>query len=324
MESRASVIYVDQQASGKNDGTSWEDAFTDLSIALALVDSFSEVWVAKGKYLAGNVRSSSFVLPGGVSILGGFAGGEINSSERDFSTNETILSGDIGVTENNTDNSFHVVVPLNGSVLDGFIIEDGNATENYSDDRGKGAGLWAEKLNLKFVTVNLETSITGRWCSLVEEVNATFSNCNFSFNQTGGTGSAGAIWSKDSRVTIESSTLFSNKASYWGGALRLDDGNLSLNHCTFYSNESRVSNGGGAIYQNSGDFNISLCLNQNQSTYQGGAILIDGAEGSISDTNFTGNLNSGSNGGGPCLLKIVRQLCCSRFLSNTTNANNHK
>ena len=133
--SRASVIYVDEQASGKNDGTSWEDAFNDLSIALALVDSFSEVWVAKGKYLAGNVRSSSFVLPGGVSILGGFAGGEINSSERDFSTNETILSGDIGVTENNTDNSFHVVVPLNGSVLDGFIIEDGNATENYSDDR---------------------------------------------------------------------------------------------------------------------------------------------------------------------------------------------
>ena len=325
--SRASVIYVDEQASGKNDGTSWEDAFNDLSIALALVDSFSEVWVAKGKYLAGNVRSSSFVLPGGVSILGGFAGGEINSSERDFSTNETILSGDIGVTENNTDNSFHVVVPLNGSVLDGFIIEDGNATENYSDDRGKGAGLWAEKVGFEIRNCEFRNNwaLQGGGAVWLSEVNATFSNCNFSFNQTGGTGSAGAIWSKDSRVTIESSTLFSNKASYWGGALRIDDGNLSLNHCTFYSNESSVSNGGGAIYQNSGDFNILLCsFNQNQSTYQGGAILIDGAEGSISDTNFTGNLNSGSNGGGALFIENSSPIITrSRFLSNTTNANNH-
>ena len=28
------------------------------------------------------------------------------------------------------------------SVLDGFAIEDGNASENFTDERGVGGGLW--------------------------------------------------------------------------------------------------------------------------------------------------------------------------------------
>ena len=44
-----------------------------------------------------------------------------------------------------------------------------------------------------------------------------FLDCNFSFNATGGTGSAGAVWAVDSNLTIQSSFLFANYASYWGG-----------------------------------------------------------------------------------------------------------
>ena len=70
--------------------------------------------------MPGNVRSA-FLLPTGVTVLGGFSGSEINSSDRDFFQNETILSGDIGVSDDSTDNSFHVVIPMYGSLLiDGY------------------------------------------------------------------------------------------------------------------------------------------------------------------------------------------------------------
>ncbi len=323
--SRSSVVYVDQQATGKNDGSSWSDAFSDLTTALATVDSFSEVWVAKGTYLPGRVRSASFVLPGGVLILGGFAGGETSSSARDFSKNETILSGDLGMKGNSADNSYHVLVPLDGALLDGFIIEDGNATENFSDDRGKGGALWAE--NVAFQISNCE--FRNNWARQggggiwVNEVNATFENCRFTTNSTCQTGSGGAVWSIDSNLTLTSCNLTSNKSGHWGGALRIDNGNLSLKNCSLLSNESMTSNGGGAIYQNAGTFSISSSsLSQNKSTYQGGAILIRDANGSVTDSNFTDNQNSISNGGGALFIENSSpELRNCNFIRNKTEAN---
>ena len=46
-----------------NNGTSWDDAFTSLSEALVVTEPITEVWVAKGTYYPGDIRSSSFVLP---------------------------------------------------------------------------------------------------------------------------------------------------------------------------------------------------------------------------------------------------------------------
>ena len=47
------VLYVDTDASGSNDGTSWTDAFVSLQDALYrsdLCDNVSEIWVADGTY----------------------------------------------------------------------------------------------------------------------------------------------------------------------------------------------------------------------------------------------------------------------------------
>ena len=93
-------------------------------------------------------------------MYGGFAGNEVTRESRDFDMNPVILSGDFGIQNNNTDNAFHVVVPSQGSVIDGFTITGGNASENFSnDDRGKGAGLWADSAtftvsNCKFISNN--------------------------------------------------------------------------------------------------------------------------------------------------------------------------
>ena len=108
---------------------------------------FDEVWVASGTYSPGRFSEVIFFLfPPNVSIYGGFSGSEHSRQERNSTTNQTILSGDIGDINDGSDNTFHVVVPSNGSHLEGFIVQDGNASENYSDYGEKG-GLYANGVN---------------------------------------------------------------------------------------------------------------------------------------------------------------------------------
>ncbi len=43
-------IYVNQNATGVNNGTSWTDAFTDLQPALAAATTGTQIYIAKGTY----------------------------------------------------------------------------------------------------------------------------------------------------------------------------------------------------------------------------------------------------------------------------------
>jgi predicted outer membrane repeat protein len=324
---RKSVVYVNHQSTGLNDGTNWNNAYTDLSDALELADSFTEIWVAQGTYRPSSVRSGSFVLPGSVTVMGGFKGDESTSGERDTSLNPTILSGDIGVVDDSIDNSFHVVIPLEGSVLDGFIIEDGNATENFTDDRGVGAGLWAEGSDFTIRNCQFRNNwaFQGGGAIWTKDSNATFSNCTFLSNSSGSTGSGGAIWVSDSNLTLTSCTLTQNKAAFWGGAIRADTSTLSIDKSSLLENQSYVSNGGGSIYQNGGSFSIvSTSFSSNQSIHEGGAILIEDTNGTILDSNFTNNHNSEYNGGGALFIENSSPTISNcKFTGNKTDANNY-
>ena len=68
----AKVIYVNRDASGIINGTSWTNAFISLHIALNAAVSGDQIWVAKGVYYA----STPFMLKGGVGVYGGFTGTE--------------------------------------------------------------------------------------------------------------------------------------------------------------------------------------------------------------------------------------------------------
>ena len=141
--------------------------------------------MAEGTYLPGEIRSSFFLLPPNIGVYGGFSGSETSRDQRDTSAHLTILSGDIGTSNDNSDNCFHVVVPSNGSSLDGFRITGGYANKNYSDDdRGKGAGLWADEVNFSVNDCNFTNNITYQGGSGVYlyDSNATFENCVFTEN----------------------------------------------------------------------------------------------------------------------------------------------
>jgi len=139
------IIYVNDDANGANDGTSWTDAYTDLQSALATSIYSDQIWVAGGIYKPGPMRSHSFQMKNGVGIYGGFAGNEdpnlFDPADRDFSTNETILSGDIGAVGNNTDNSYHVIYNQQETTLDSSAILDGfTITGGYAYGSGYDFG----------------------------------------------------------------------------------------------------------------------------------------------------------------------------------------
>jgi autotransporter family porin len=127
-----SIIYVDKAAVGANSGSSWENAYTELQTALATAVGGDQIWVAKGTYypavyVGPTSRNVSFQLVKYLELYGGFSGGELSLGERDWETNPTILSGNIGSLATNTDNTKNVVRGADFAVLDGFTIEDGNS-----------------------------------------------------------------------------------------------------------------------------------------------------------------------------------------------------
>ena len=136
--------YVDQLAFGQNNGQSWTDAFHDLHDALALAEAGDEIWVAKGTYRAsasGN-RSASFQLLSGVRLYGGFAGTELDLSERDWTNTPTALDGDIGQPGDSTDNTYNLLYlyrPDSLTLVDGFTFRYAVANDSLASAGEPGA-----------------------------------------------------------------------------------------------------------------------------------------------------------------------------------------
>lgn len=146
---QARRLYVDAYATGANNGASWEDAFTDLHSALFAAQPGDCVWVALGTYKPADSynREVSFNLKGGVKLYGGFAGVETALEQRNWERYKTTLSGDIGLPNDESDNSYSILyieTTDSETVVDGFTFTGGNAN-NYDPfisrySRGKCGG----------------------------------------------------------------------------------------------------------------------------------------------------------------------------------------
>ncbi|MCY7350129.1 MAG: hypothetical protein LH606_05620, partial [Cytophagaceae bacterium] len=263
-----STAYVNAAVGSSGDGSGWGTAFKTLQEALAAANTcpnITQIWVAKGTYYpdegpgqTNNARTSSFSMKNGVAIYGGFAGNEaanFDLSLRNFSTNPTILSGDIdGVPDvvtgsgsslsitGNAGNAIHVIFNQSGltnsAILDGFTVSGGNANGTSPNNRGGGM------LN--------DGSGTGNFCS------PTLRNCIFLHNNASFAG--GGVYNRGVGANTatdigESSPLFSNctftaNNSIYGGAIYQDgSGSTSYTNCVFTYN--RASYGGAIAYSTS-------------------------------------------------------------------------
>ena len=151
-----SQTFVKHDATGNNDGSSWDNAFTSLDNALQSSNSGDQIWVAAGTYKPGGSTPSvdtSFSFPHDLELYGGFTGTETLFSERDWTANETILSGDHdgndtpnNFQDNRTDNSKHVMwltdTVTTASVIDGFTFRNGNTEPSTgAGDNRRGGGI---------------------------------------------------------------------------------------------------------------------------------------------------------------------------------------
>ena len=131
---------------GTGNGSSWSAA-ADLHGALADAPPGTALWLAAGTYRtsdSGN-RATSFVIPSGVSVLGGFRGDESDAAARRPRQHVVTLSGEIGAPERQ-DNAYTVVRLTDAdatTLLDGVTIAGAyaNGAGPVADARRAGGGV---------------------------------------------------------------------------------------------------------------------------------------------------------------------------------------
>lgn len=297
--SPAAVRYVSAAATGANDGSSWVDASVYLQDALGAATAGDTLWVASGTYYpdegAGQTpdnRASTFTIPDGVAVLGGFAVGETAVGQRNWVDNVTTLSGAIDGNADTAGNAWHVVT-LNEvgeqTVLDGLTISGGNANgSSYWEYFGGGVLCYSEG--------------AGKRCD------PRIANCVFTAN-SGRYGGGLALQCNTSAVgapTLSNCRFEGNSAEHGGGLLIRNNsgtGSPILTDCTIIGNTAQVG-GGMHNYTHGGTSNALLTrciINSNTAGNIGGGLYNNGHNGGVSNpslTDCTISGNSAGSGGG--------------------------
>ncbi|HEX5837368.1 MAG TPA: choice-of-anchor Q domain-containing protein, partial [Anaerolineales bacterium] len=242
--------------------------------------SGDEIWVATGVYkpTSGTDRSVSFVLKNGVAVYGGFAGTEILRDQRDLALNPTILSGDIGILYDNSDNSYHVVVGSNTdntTVLDNFLITGGNANA-YPHD--KGGGIYNDRGSPTIMAVSIERNY------------ATFGGGMYNGDTQNG------MTSQGSHPILVNVNFISNSAVEGGGMENQFSSSPSITNAWFYANTAIRSGGGMLNMYNSSPTLTRTDFVENLAA-AGGGMANDQSSPSLTDVTFRRNSASAYGGG---------------------------
>ena len=293
-----SVVYVNDSASGMNNGTSWTDAYNSLQSALSSAVSGVEIWVAEGDYKPGTSRSNTFQLKNGVAIFGGFPEVGGTKDNRDPEQYPTSLNGDIGVITNPADNSFHVVTgsgTFSSTIMDGFIIKNGRADDDVEpNDRGAGMILLDGHpilRNLKFET-NYAKNGAGVY-GLYS--NVRMENIMFINNQAVFYGGGAHFW--QSVPWIIKTTFLRNQAGTDGGGINFDGSISELINNRFYGNRSGANGGGINSYNSTIKVTNTLLIGNTAGGNYGGGIFSNSSTVTLTNSGLNANESAQFGGG---------------------------
>ena len=244
--------YVDSSAGGTNDGSSWVNAYDSLYKAFDKAVSGDTVLVAEGTYkVSQNAdRTACFRMPSGVVLMGGYLSG---GGGRDIWGHPTILSGDIGVQGDLTDNTYHVLYLYQTSpatVIDGIFITGGYA--DGSGDDGSGGGIYVQTHSSRYYGVTIIR------CRIYDNYAITGGGVNI-----------------DQKGEIYYSKIENNRAASYGGGLSIHDDGRAYN--TVIRNNYAGTGGGGVSI---GGFNsapgLFNCIISNNETAGEGSGIYQG------------------------------------------------
>jgi predicted outer membrane repeat protein len=295
----AKIIFVDCNAVGASNGTSWTDAYNYLQDALALAVGGCEIRVASGTYKPDNGagqtpgdREATFQLIDGVVLYGGYAGvNEPDPNARDVELYETVLSGDLASNDgpefaNNGENSYHVVTGSGTdgtAVLDGFTVTAGNADGSYPDNCGGGMYTSFGSPRVTNCAFSGNSASAGWLCGgggMANEFNSnpTLDNCSFNGN----------------------TVISTDELSGGGGMFNYGNSNPLLTHCTFSEN-TVISiyewTGGGGMYNYSSSPPVTNCTFGENSANNGGGIVNVYSSPTVTSCMFIGNFVFYAGGG---------------------------
>jgi len=239
------IFFVDASSAGLNNGTSWANAFTGLQDALSASAKGQQIWIADGTYkpTAGVNRSISFELKGGVPVYGGFAGTESTITERNYQSNLTILSGNIGNLGIDTDNTYHVLKVNDASEdfeIDGCVVADGYANVGPGNDDNGSAMLLenAENFELRNCWIRDNYCQSNTIWSINTNSPASFTNSVFQNNEAVNLGAALAY---NSDIYVENCAFLNNECIQ-GITFQNDPAaELDMRGCTFYGNALSIA-----------------------------------------------------------------------------------
>lgn len=233
----AGTIYVDIDAIGNHDGSSWVNAFTNVQPALNAATATDVVWVAEGVY------EGPFTLKDEVEVYGGFEGVETTLGQRNWRVHRTALAG----------NNNRIVTGAENATLDGFTLTGGV---------GDGGAVYMFRVNTSLLNCTFTNNTGGAAVGMVYTGHpdgdpVLISRCLFADNH----GTYGGAINYNGRVTefqpgphvlaIRRSRFHGNTASVKGGAIfadyNVDD--FALENCVFTGNTAPL---GGALSSDHG------------------------------------------------------------------------
>jgi gliding motility-associated-like protein len=323
------ILYVKKGSSGT--GASWGNALGEVADALRAATllnattpgTVKQIWVTGGTYLpkypanavttgtATNTnRNNAFVLLKDVQLYGGFAGTETDTASRDLTltANASILSGNIGSTGIETDNTYHVVVAAGTAgtaAINGFTI-----TAGFSD---QSAGT---------IMVNSTTVSQANGAGIsIASASPIIANIIITGNKTlysygGGIHCTGTSGTAISPV-FKNITCTYNQASIGGGISTVYANSVFTD--VVVSNNSATGSSGGGIYTTSSSPTLTnVSCNANMSAVYGGGGFFSGIGTSIiiNNCSFTNNKAINSGGG------LAGQSGSSITISNSVILNN--
>ncbi|MCU6711951.1 S-layer homology domain-containing protein [Paenibacillus sp. J5C_2022] len=309
------VVYVDNTAIGAGDGSSWDDAYTNLQMAIEAAEEGDQVWIATGIYIptllmegSEDLRSIHFHMKNGVEIYGGFAGDEDSTTfdlrDRDFAANETILSGDRNQDDDASDfstkdeNAYHVfyhadnIVSLNETaVLDGVTISGGNA--NDPDYHNSGGGMYNDNND---PTIRNVTFKNNRALNFGGALYNHISNVDLSHVRMMGNiaGNGGGLFSENSKSEWINLIISGNNAISSGGGLYLKDDRSTLVNVLVSGNDAKTA---GGIYAESGDLTlVNITISGNKGVNNTGGIYFPYDADNVDGVTLYNSIVCGNNG----------------------------